>query len=52
MSIQAAGLVNLSASLLNVTAPVANFSGIVNAPVVHAQVISGTAYTPGLGNIL
>lgn len=52
MTIQSGGLVNLTASLLNVTAPVANFSGVVNAQLVHAQVISGTTYTPGLGNIL
>jgi hypothetical protein len=44
--------VNLTASLLNVSAPIANFSGIVNAQLVHAQVISGTTYTPGVGNLL
>lgn len=52
MTIQAGGLVNLTASLLNVTAPIANFSGIVNAQLVRAEVISGTTYTPGVGNLL
>jgi hypothetical protein len=52
MNIESSALVNLTASLLNVSAPIANFSGIVNAQLVHAQVISGTTYTPGVGNLL
>lgn len=52
MTIQAGGPVNLTTSLLNVSAPIANFSGIVNAQLLHAEVISGTTYTPGVGNLL
>jgi hypothetical protein len=52
MNITSSALVNLTATLLNVNAPIANFSGIVNAQLVRAQVISGTTYTPGIGNLL
>jgi len=52
MNLTAGGVVNLTASLLNVNAAVANFTGIVNAQLVHAQVISGSAYTPGVGNLI
>jgi uncharacterized protein involved in type VI secretion and phage assembly len=52
MSIQAGAAVNLTAALLNVNAAMANFSGVVNAQVVRAQVISGSAYTPGAGNLV
>lgn len=52
MSIKSTAIVNLQAPLLNVDAAVANFSGIVNAQLVHAQTISGSTYTPGVGNLM
>jgi len=52
MSITSSAAVSLTAAVLSVSAPVANFSGIVNAQLVRAQVVSGTVYSPGVGNLI
>jgi len=52
MNISAAGVVNLSASLLNVNAALANFSGVLRAPIVQADTIIASTYTPGVGNLI
>ena len=48
------GLLARTALMASQTAltPVANFSGIVNAQLVRAQVFSGTVYSPGVGNLI
>jgi uncharacterized protein involved in type VI secretion and phage assembly len=51
MNIKASGLVNLNAGLLNVTTPMATFSGVVQATTVMATSIVASSYTPGAGNI-
>jgi len=52
MNIQAAGLVNLTTGLLNVTTPLATFSGVVMANTVVATSVVSSVYSPGLGNLL
>ncbi|MDB5812216.1 MAG: Rhs element Vgr protein [Betaproteobacteria bacterium] len=52
MNIAAAGVVNLSTPALNVTAAIANFSGILRAPIVQADTIVASVYSPGVGNLI
>ncbi|HKP51318.1 MAG TPA: phage baseplate assembly protein V [Chloroflexia bacterium] len=50
-NVTATGAMNVTASsVLNVTAPIATFSGIIQATMVQASAIVGSAYTPGPGN--
>jgi uncharacterized protein involved in type VI secretion and phage assembly len=51
MTIKAAGLVNLNAGVLSVSAPVATFSGVVQATTVVATSVVSSSYSPGVGNI-
>ncbi|KRB43009.1 phage baseplate assembly protein V [Terrabacter sp. Root181] len=52
IQIQANATVDVTASVLNVHAPVANFDGIINCTNVVASVgISSPLYTPGVGNV-
>jgi len=53
MNVTSAAAINLTtAGVLNVAAPLTNFSGVVRATLVQADVIAGTTYTPGFGNLL
>jgi phage baseplate assembly protein V len=51
VSVTAGGALSVTASAINFSAAVANFSGIVRANLVQATTISGTTYTPGVGNL-
>ncbi|KRF46286.1 phage baseplate assembly protein V [Terrabacter sp. Soil810] len=52
IQIQANATVDVTASVLNVHAPVANYDGIINCTNVVASVgISSPLYTPGVGNV-
>lgn len=39
-----------ASSLMNVTAPMVVFSGVIQVPTIIAQAVVGSAYTPGPGN--
>lgn len=46
-----ASSIQMRATTVNVTTPMATFSGVVQAQTVMANAIVGTLYTPGAGNI-
>jgi hypothetical protein len=57
MNLQASGMVNVTASMLNVTAGMAAFSGVLKATTVLATTVVSTSvvsssYTPGAGNLI
>jgi len=53
VAIQAQGALNLTATgILNVTAPMATFSGVVQATTVIATSVISSSYSPGAGNLL
>jgi uncharacterized protein involved in type VI secretion and phage assembly len=52
MNIQSAGVANLTASVLSVSAPVATFSGVLQANTVVATSVVSSVYSPGLGNLI
>ena len=45
-------IMNLNCAMFNVNAGFTNFAGPVQTPVIIAQAVAGTVYTPGLGNLL
>lgn len=51
VNVTSGGLVNVAGSLLNVTAPLAMFSGVLQATTVIATSVVSGSYTPGAGNI-
>lgn len=51
VTIQAGGVVEVSASMLNVNAGMSNFSGVVRADTVISNSVVSASYTPGAGNI-
>ena len=52
IQIQANATVDITASVLNVHAPIANFDGIVNCTNLVASVgVASPSYTPGVGNV-
>lgn len=51
VTIQAGGVVEVSASVLNVNAGMSNFSGVVRADTVISNSVVSASYTPGAGNI-
>ena len=52
MNLQSSGIVNVTAPFLNVTAPLATFSGVLQATTVVATTVAASTYTPGVGNLL
>ena len=46
-----AGVIGLSASLVNVDSGVVNCSGVVKCDSIIANTVVGSSYTPGAGNI-
>lgn len=46
-----ASMMTVSASMVTVDTPVANFSGVVSCTTLQATTVVGTTYTPGAGNI-
>jgi uncharacterized protein involved in type VI secretion and phage assembly len=51
VTINAGSTVDVSASLVNVTAGMSKFSGVVQCDTLIATTVVGTTYTPGAGNI-
>lgn len=51
VSIMAASQVEVTASQVNVTAAMSQFSGMVKCDVMQATTVIGTTYTPGAGNV-
>lgn len=52
IEIQANSTIDMTASVLNVNAPVANFSGIINCTtMVASSAVVSPSYTPGAGNV-
>jgi uncharacterized protein involved in type VI secretion and phage assembly len=51
VNVTAGGLINVPGSLLNVTAPMAIFSGVLQATTVIATSVVASSYTSGAGNI-
>jgi hypothetical protein len=50
VSMGPAGMALNTSTMLNVTAPLAVFSGVVQVPTLVAQAVVGSAYTPAPGN--
>jgi uncharacterized protein involved in type VI secretion and phage assembly len=51
VTIKAGATVDVSASMVNVTAGMSKFSGVVQCDTLIATTVVGTTYTPGAGNI-
>jgi uncharacterized protein involved in type VI secretion and phage assembly len=51
VTVQAGGVVEVSASMVNVNAGMSNFSGVVRADTVITNSVVSASYTPGAGNI-
>ena len=52
MNIQSPGLVNVTAGFLNVTAPLATFSGVLQANMIVAATVAASTYSKGVGNLV
>jgi len=51
IKLEAGGVVDISAAMVNVNAGMAKFSRVVQADTVIADSIVGSSYAPGAGNI-
>ena len=51
VTIQAGGVAEITASMVNVNAGMSNFSGVVRADTVISNSVVSASYTPGAGNI-
>lgn len=51
VSVTAASQVEVTATQVNVTAPISQFSGIVKCDVMQATTVISSVYTPGAGNV-
>jgi uncharacterized protein involved in type VI secretion and phage assembly len=50
-NVTAAGTIGLTAPIVNVSAPMTTFSGVVMTPTLIATSVVSSSYTPGVGNI-